>query len=375
MVYQRIGVHGKAEPLFQRALKIREKVLGPEHRHTAATLHDLALVYQSMGDHAQADPLLERALRIKENVRSPAHTNTATNQISDLLRAPAARPVRNPPTPPRTSFPTSCGAQVGKPERTDIAANQLSEFLRAQGGKPRELLMTTRVGEWGDPAKLVFKGLETFTAEQLRDGLLRNPDFLLASHPLARLPEYLETVQEKIQAGYQQAGFPDVKVKAELEEEKKEVLVEVAEGPRYFQREVQVPGATTALADLLIRRLTKPYAEAAVGAAPTDMPRSAAEETKGEETAVHFRTHFGFTDKPSADRQLDATGKEVQPRPALWEKGKPASFAKISVPILTRAITNALAGFLAVSFPGSKSESFLESSKRIKEPLTWLWKS
>src|SRR5207244_2035257 len=35
----------QAEPLYQRALAIREKTPGPEHPDTATTLHSLALLY------------------------------------------------------------------------------------------------------------------------------------------------------------------------------------------------------------------------------------------------------------------------------------------------------------------------------------------
>jgi len=37
--------YAQADPLYQRALAIREKILGPEHPSTAATLHQLAVFY------------------------------------------------------------------------------------------------------------------------------------------------------------------------------------------------------------------------------------------------------------------------------------------------------------------------------------------
>jgi hypothetical protein len=42
------------------ALAIREKVLGPKHRHTAISLNDLALLLQNQGDLAGARQLFER---------------------------------------------------------------------------------------------------------------------------------------------------------------------------------------------------------------------------------------------------------------------------------------------------------------------------
>jgi hypothetical protein len=51
---------------LERALAISEKVLGPEHPHTATTLSTLALLLQDQGDLALARPLFERALAISE---------------------------------------------------------------------------------------------------------------------------------------------------------------------------------------------------------------------------------------------------------------------------------------------------------------------
>jgi tetratricopeptide (TPR) repeat protein len=72
-----MGNHAKAEPLFQRALKIREKVLGPDHPTTATTLNNLGALYLSMGNYAKAEPLFQRTLKIYEKALGPDHPNTA----------------------------------------------------------------------------------------------------------------------------------------------------------------------------------------------------------------------------------------------------------------------------------------------------------
>jgi hypothetical protein len=41
------GAYAKAEPLFQRALAIREKALGPEHPDTGLSLSTLAELYRT----------------------------------------------------------------------------------------------------------------------------------------------------------------------------------------------------------------------------------------------------------------------------------------------------------------------------------------
>jgi tetratricopeptide (TPR) repeat protein len=58
--------HGEAEPLFQRGLAIREKVLDPEHLDVASSLNNLAELYHRQGRYVEAEPLFERARAIRE---------------------------------------------------------------------------------------------------------------------------------------------------------------------------------------------------------------------------------------------------------------------------------------------------------------------
>jgi tetratricopeptide (TPR) repeat protein len=53
------GRYADAIPLYERALVIREKVLGREHADVADTLTNLANVYQAQGRDAEAIPLKE----------------------------------------------------------------------------------------------------------------------------------------------------------------------------------------------------------------------------------------------------------------------------------------------------------------------------
>jgi len=68
----------EAEPLYQRALAIREKALGPEHPDVAQSLNNLALLYDSQGKYAEAEPLYRRAREIWGQVLGPDHPNVAT---------------------------------------------------------------------------------------------------------------------------------------------------------------------------------------------------------------------------------------------------------------------------------------------------------
>jgi tetratricopeptide (TPR) repeat protein len=60
------GRYAEAEPLFKRALKIAEKLLGPENPAIAELLESLAVLYKVQGRYPDAESLLKRALEIKE---------------------------------------------------------------------------------------------------------------------------------------------------------------------------------------------------------------------------------------------------------------------------------------------------------------------
>jgi len=76
-LYDSQGKLTEAEPLYRRALEIRERVLGPDHPDTATSLNNLAGLYYSQGKLTEAEPLLRRALEICERVQGPDHPNTA----------------------------------------------------------------------------------------------------------------------------------------------------------------------------------------------------------------------------------------------------------------------------------------------------------
>ena len=77
-----------AKPYYERALAIREAVLGPEHPDTATSLNNLGYLLQAQGDLAGAKPYFERALAICEAVLGPEHPDTATslNNLGALLQ-------------------------------------------------------------------------------------------------------------------------------------------------------------------------------------------------------------------------------------------------------------------------------------------------
>jgi CHAT domain-containing protein/tetratricopeptide (TPR) repeat protein len=66
MELYRAGWYDKAQPLGERALEIREKVLGSDHPEVAASLNQLGLIYTARSDYARAETFYQRALAINE---------------------------------------------------------------------------------------------------------------------------------------------------------------------------------------------------------------------------------------------------------------------------------------------------------------------
>jgi class 3 adenylate cyclase/tetratricopeptide (TPR) repeat protein len=86
--YRVLGAYPQARPLAERALAIRERVLGPNHEKTAWSLIFLARLHQAQGDLLAARPLHERALGILEKVCGPEHPHTARglNNLGQVLQ-------------------------------------------------------------------------------------------------------------------------------------------------------------------------------------------------------------------------------------------------------------------------------------------------
>ena len=72
------GDFAQAEALLERALAIREKVLGPDHPDVAIVLNNLAHVYFLQHNFVQEEALYQRALTIAEKFLGPDHPTVAT---------------------------------------------------------------------------------------------------------------------------------------------------------------------------------------------------------------------------------------------------------------------------------------------------------
>ena len=128
-----LGAYTEARPLFERALAIFEKGLGPEHPLTTDSLNNLAALLQAQGELGGARPLFERALAVREKALGPEHPGTAVslnnlaNLLQDLGDLPGARPLLERALTIREK---ALGAE--NPE-TANSLNNLASLLRAQG--------------------------------------------------------------------------------------------------------------------------------------------------------------------------------------------------------------------------------------------------
>lgn len=67
-----------------RALAIKERLHGPDHPDVALTLHNLGLVYVSQGVLEKAEPLYRRALAIREQAQGETGRDVEKS-LADLI--------------------------------------------------------------------------------------------------------------------------------------------------------------------------------------------------------------------------------------------------------------------------------------------------
>ncbi|MGD1873001.1 MAG: tetratricopeptide repeat protein, partial [Mastigocoleus sp.] len=88
ILYEDQGNYSKAEPLYLQSLSISEKVLGKEHPLVATTMNNLAGIYEDQGNYSKAEPLYLQSLSIREKVLGKEHPQTASslNNLAELYR-------------------------------------------------------------------------------------------------------------------------------------------------------------------------------------------------------------------------------------------------------------------------------------------------
>ncbi|MCP3961680.1 MAG: tetratricopeptide repeat protein [bacterium] len=122
----------EAEPLYRRALSMREAALGPEHQDVAFVLKELASVYHRQGHLDRAAPLYERSLEIQERA---GQGNQAISELVDQLAI--VHRLLKQPAEAEKYFERSVkiAAQALGPDHPNVAVrnNNLAVFYVDQG--------------------------------------------------------------------------------------------------------------------------------------------------------------------------------------------------------------------------------------------------
>jgi tetratricopeptide (TPR) repeat protein len=84
-----LGQYAKAQPLYEKALEIRRRLLNDDYPETATSYNDAAYNLSALGKHSQAQALYEKALEIKRRLLTDEHPDTATayNNVAVCLNA------------------------------------------------------------------------------------------------------------------------------------------------------------------------------------------------------------------------------------------------------------------------------------------------
>ncbi|WP_417913371.1 tetratricopeptide repeat protein [Candidatus Electronema sp. TJ] len=88
LLHKDLGQYAAAEPLYLRAVAVKEQALVKEHPDVAEVLNDLAVLYRREGKYAEAEPLYLRALAVKEQYFGKDHLSVAQtlNDLGILLK-------------------------------------------------------------------------------------------------------------------------------------------------------------------------------------------------------------------------------------------------------------------------------------------------
>jgi len=80
-VYQRLGLHDKAQSLLEKALAAGRLAFGPEHEQVAKSLNELGVLLDERGQYEAAAPILEQALAMRRKLLGPEHKDVAVTLV------------------------------------------------------------------------------------------------------------------------------------------------------------------------------------------------------------------------------------------------------------------------------------------------------
>jgi serine/threonine protein kinase len=80
-VYHGLGLYPRAEALLTRAVDIRHRVLGPEHRDTLSSMDELGVVLNSENRYPEAEKLNRKVLEVRRRVLGPQNLDTLASML------------------------------------------------------------------------------------------------------------------------------------------------------------------------------------------------------------------------------------------------------------------------------------------------------
>ncbi len=197
--------------------------------------------------------------------------------------------------------------------------------LLEQHMKPRlEQALPVKVGEAGDPDRILFEGLRTFTADQVRHALATKPSYLLAAHPQADMHAFLDELKAMVESGCQAGGFPDAKAEIIYDEQAFRVRVKVTEGPRFLARKVQVAGSKLVIGDELVRWFTTTAGTSKTVETLKSSLASAPAKDADSGITWNAQASVNLNNRPGG---LNTPGKAERPDEPMWVSGDPANFS------------------------------------------------
>jgi tetratricopeptide (TPR) repeat protein len=177
-LYRAQANYAAAEPLFLKALKIREKGLGPNHPDTAVSLNNLALMYLSQRDYTSAAPLFGRALEIREMALGPDNPRTAQS----LYNLGSLEWLRGHSEIATALVARSIAIDLGHRERTAAIQTEQQQFKMTQEADHYLwgwLTVTTAERQSAESCwryALLWKGLTTRRQLELKRTLKEDPN-------------------------------------------------------------------------------------------------------------------------------------------------------------------------------------------------------
>jgi hypothetical protein len=179
------------------------------------------------------------------------------------------------------------------------------------------------VGQLGDLSRLEVHGLKAVSLADLRQALLSDGEFQIASTPTAPLDDFLRVTRAQLQLGFLRSGFPEAKVEVAADSARQSLQVTVNEGPRLNAGDIEITNA---------------------GA--IDVARLSDYLLKGAEAG---RFPLKLVDRGA---QVKSEGDPDKPRTSLWKPGEPAPLDQVAIDRLEKDVRSALAlqGFFASRF-------------------------